>query len=303
MRNTTSFKTWLIALRLPSILLATSSSMMGSVLAVWEGPWKLWVSLLAWVTAALLQLIANLANDYGDFVRGAGVEGRVSQAGGQGLSLQQIRRALVCLVLLAVVAGLTLLKVAHLTTYAWVGFVVLGGICIIAAISYTMGSKPYAYLGLGDLAVFLFFGVVGVAGTAYIHTQTWHTSYLLPMLTCGCLSVAVLNLNNIRDMHEDRQVSKNTLVVRMGRKFAIIYQWVLLLAGISSLCVFTWLHYQSHWQWLFLMITPRLIQSGIMTMRLPTNQLSGVLQQLVLACFYLVVLFSVGILCGVYCSR
>jgi 1,4-dihydroxy-2-naphthoate polyprenyltransferase len=295
MKHTTSFKTWLIALRLPSILLATSSSMMGSVLAIWEGPWKPWISLLAWVTAALLQLIANVANDYGDFMRGAGVEGRVSQVGERGLSLHQIRRALVCLVLLTMVAGLTLLKLAALTTHSLLGFVILGGICMMAAISYTMGSKPYAYLGLGDLAVFLFFGVVGVAGTAYLHTQAWHMSYLLPIVTCGCLSVAVLNVNNIRDIHEDKQVSKNTLVVRMGRRFAIAYQWVLLLVGISSLCAFTLFYYQSPWQWLFLIIIPRLIQNGIMTMRLPTKQLSGVLQRLVLAYFYLVVLFCIGI--------
>lgn len=298
-----TIKTWLIALRLPSTLLAASSIMMGSVLAVLEDKWKAWISLLAWITASLLQLIANLANDYGDFKRGANVEGRVSGATGHGLTLAQVRYALVWLVILAILLGLTLLKIADLTPHLLVGFVVLGGICIIAAIVYTMGSKPYAYLGLGDLAVFLFFGVVGVAGTAYLHTHVWHMSYLLPIATCGCLSVAVLNLNNIRDINEDRQVSKNTLVVRMGRKFAIGYQWVLLLVAISSLCAFTLLHYRSHWQWLFVIVIPRLIQNGIMTMRLPTTQLSDVLQRLVLAYFCCVLLFSVGIVCGVYLNR
>lgn len=227
----TPIKTWLIALRLPSILLATTSSMTGSVLAVWEGQWKLSIALFACITATLLQLIANLANDYGDFIRGAGVQGRVSQAGGESLSLQQLRRALAGLVLLAIIAGLILLWIANLKFPVLVGFVIGGGLCIIAAIGYTMGSKPYAYLGLGDLAVFLFFGVVGVAGTAYLHTQGWYMSYMLPMVACGCLSVAVLNTNNIRDVYEDQQVSKNTLVVRMGRKFALRYQWVLLKIG------------------------------------------------------------------------
>lgn len=298
-----AIKTWLVAMRLPSILLATSSVIMGSALAAWEGHWKVWISLLAWITAALLQLIANLANDYGDFRRGAGVEERVSQAGEQGLSLQQIKRFLVWLLLLAMVTGFTLLKVADLPLRSFIGFIVLGGICMIGAIGYTMGSKPYAYLGLGDLAVFLFFGGVGVAGTAYLHTQAWHTSYLLPIVTCGCLSVAVLNLNNIRDIHEDRQVSKNTLVVRMGRNLGLIYQWVLLMGGISSLCAFTLLHYRSPWQWLFVIIIPRLIQNGIMTMRLPTTQLSGLLQRLVLAYFCYVLVFSAGIACAVYMSR
>lgn len=295
-----TIKTWLIAFRLPSTLLATASIIMGSVLAFWEGKWNLWISLLAWITAGLFQLIANLANDYGDFLRGAGVEGRVSPTGEQGISLQQTKRALVCIVVVTLVTGLSLLKIADLTLYSLAGFVLLGGICIIAAISYTMGSKPYAYWGLGDFAVFLFFGVVGVVGTAYLQTHAWHVSYLLPVATCGCLSVAVLNLNNIRDMNEDKQVSKNTLVVRMGRNFAVTYQWVLLLAGISSLFIFTLLHYQSPWQWLFVIIIPRLIQNGVMTMQLPATQLSVVLQRLVVGYFCLVVLFCMGIVCNKY---
>ena len=287
--------TWLTALRLPSILLATSSVIMGSALAIQAHHWYASVSFLAWITASLLQLIANLANDYGDFERGANVDKRVSAVGDDGLTLAQIRNALVVLILLTSFLGLTLLRMANLSMPSLLFFLLLGVLSIIAAISYTMGSRPYAYMGLGDVAVFLFFGIVGVAGTAYLHSPVLHTTYIFPIVACGCFAVAVLNVNNIRDIWEDKQVSKNTLVVRLGRNFAIRYQWFLLLIGIGSLLFFTYLHHQSYLQWLFVVTIPLIIRNGMMTMSLPTRELSKVLQNLVLLIFCTILLFSIGI--------
>ncbi|OJW70833.1 MAG: 1,4-dihydroxy-2-naphthoate octaprenyltransferase [Candidatus Amoebophilus sp. 36-38] len=295
-----NIKVWFRAMRLPTILLAVAGVMMGSVLAFWEGSYNLWISLWTVVTASLLQIVANLANDYGDFLHGAGVGDRVVAQGGNGLSLSQLKRLLWGVILCALVAGLILLHVAGLSSPIFFKFTLLGGISILAAITYTMGPKPYAYLGLGDVSVFLFFGLIAVGGTVYLHTRTWNNVYLLPAISCGCLSVAVLNLNNIRDIVIDAEVEKKTLVVRLGKRFAICYQWGLILTAIIAIVIFTLLYYRNLWQWLFVIGIPRLIQNVRMTMRLSGDQLNEVLQRLVLAYLCFVLLFGIGILLSVY---
>ncbi len=291
--------TWLTALRLPSTLLATSSVMMGSALAIQAHHWHPGISFLAWITASFLQLIANLANDYGDFERGANVEGRVvSTVAEDGLTLTQIRNALIVFVVLASIFGIVLLSVANLTRSFSLCFLLLGGLSIVAAITYTLGAKPYAYMGLGDVSVFLFFGIVGVAGTAYLHQPVWQLDYILPMITCGSFAVAVLNVNNIRDIKSDTQVAKNTLVVRLGRRFGIFYQWFLILLGISCLLLFSYWHHQSYCQWLYLLTIPWLIRNGILTMVLPEGELTQVLENLVLLIFCTTLLFTIGIVCA-----
>jgi 1,4-dihydroxy-2-naphthoate octaprenyltransferase len=251
---------------------------------------------LAVLTGSLLQVIANLANDYGDFLHGAGVGDRVGETNQNKLvSLKQLKQAILVVCLVTLACGLLLLHLAHIPWITFIQFVIIGGIAIMAAITYTMGPKPYAYLGLGDLAVMLFFGFVGVLGTAYLHTKTWHTAYMLPALSAGSLAVAVLNLNNIRDQKLDAVVGKKTLVVRMGREVALYYQWVLLGLAIILLLIFTWRYYQRPWQWLFLVIVPRLVQNGLMTKRLAPAQLDLVLQRLVVSQLLLLWLFGIGL--------
>ncbi|WP_044283042.1 1,4-dihydroxy-2-naphthoate octaprenyltransferase [Candidatus Amoebophilus asiaticus] len=299
-----SIKTWVIVVRLPTIILSISSIIMGTALAVWSGKWDISVGILAGITASLLQIIANLANDYGDFLHGAGVGARVNntQAVSQGsVNLKQIRVAIFCLVGLTIVCGIILLHLADLPKNTFIQFILLGVIAIIAAITYTMGPKPYAYIGLGDVSLFIFFGLVGVLGTAYLHTKIWNTAYLLPALTCGCFSVAVLNLNNIRDIDEDAPIGKKTLVVRIGRKAALYYQWALLVMGILGAIIFTAQHYHRPIQWIFLAALPQLVQSGMLTMRLPVNQLDPLLQRLVMAQLSFVLLFSIGLVLSCDC--
>jgi 1,4-dihydroxy-2-naphthoate octaprenyltransferase len=284
-------------------MLALSSIVMGTALGIASKHWNIWISVLAAVIAAVLQIIANLANDYGDFLRGAGVGSRInntSLSAEGSISLQQIKRALFLLVGFAVVCGLALLYVSHLSQHQFIQFTVLGIIAIIAAITYTMGPRPYAYTGLGDIFVFIFFGLVGVLGTAYLHTKAWNFAYIWPAISCGCFSVAVLNINNIRDLDEDAQIGKKTLVVRMGRKAALYYQWILLSIGILGACIFTLQHYHRPIQWIFLAVLPQLAQNGMLTMRLPANQLDGLLQRLVIAQLSFVLLFSIGVVlsCG-----
>jgi 1,4-dihydroxy-2-naphthoate octaprenyltransferase len=276
---------------------------MGTALGMASKHWNIWISVLAAITASVLQIIANLANDYGDFMRGGGVGSRINNTSviiEGSINLQQLKRALFLLTGFAVICGLLLLYVSHLSKHQFIQFTALGIIAIIAAITYTMGPKPYAYTGWGDIFVFIFFGLVGVLGTAYLHTKTWNVAYIWPAISCGCFSVAVLNINNIRDLDEDAQIEKKTLVVRMGRTAGLYYQWVLLSVGILGACVFTFQHYHRPIQWIFLAILPQLVQNGVLTMRLPVNQLDSILQRLVMAQLSFVLLFSIGLVlsCG-----
>ncbi|MEM7055675.1 MAG: 1,4-dihydroxy-2-naphthoate octaprenyltransferase [Bacteroidota bacterium] len=307
-----SIRTWLIAMRLPSVLLTLSSSLMGTSLAIWEGKWNAWVSILAAFTAIMLQIIANLANDYGDFLRGANVEEYIHPNGIEQpgfVSLRQLRTAIVWLVLFTVGTGLALLQVAGLSGPSFILLALLGVIAIIAAITYTIGRKPYGYAGWGDVSVLFFFGLLGVLGTVYLHTQQWRWAHVLPALSYGCLAVAVLNLNNIRDIKLDAQVGKKTLVVRMGRRAALYYHWALLTLGIIMAAIFTMIHYNSPWQWLFVAAIPSLVRNGIMTMRLAPTQLGAELQRLVLMQLLFVLFFSIGLVlsstkhCNDYSSK
>lgn len=298
-----SIKTWLIVIRLPSLILALSSIIMGTALGIASKQWNIWISVLTAITASVLQIIANLANDYGDFLRGGGVGSRVNNTPSVtegSISLQQIKRALFWLIGFAVVCGLVLLYISNLSQHQFIQFTILGIIAIVAAITYTMGPRPYAYTGLGDIFVFIFFGLLGVLGTAYLHTKTWNTSYIWPAVTCGSFSVAVLNLNNIRDVGEDAPIGKKTLVVRIGKTAALYYQWMLLAIGVFGLIIFTLQHYHRPIQWIFLAALPKLIQNGMLTMRLPANQLDPLLQRLVIVQLSFVLLFSVGLIisCG-----
>lgn len=289
-------------MRLPSILLAFNSIMLGTALAICEQKWHVGITLLALLTAAMLQITANLANDYGDFVRGANVAPYVNptQADQVGfVSLKQLNKAIVWLVLLTLGAGLLLLRVAALSVSLFVLFALLGLLAIIGAITYTRGPRPYGYAGWGDVSVLFFFGIVGVLGTAYLHTHQWRWMYTLPALSCGCLAVAVLNVNNIRDIQQDAQVGKNTLAVRMGRRGACYYQWGLLLISMMVATAFTILHYHNPWQWLFIGVIPGLASNAMRTLQQPTASLDGVLQQLILIQFFFVVLFSIGLVLSV----
>eukprot|EP01132_Coremiostelium_polycephalum_P000077 gene77-103_t len=293
-----SIKTWLKVVRLPSLMLTLSSSLVGTAVSISAKQWRISVCLLTVLTAALLQVIANLANDYGDFLRGAGVGDRVVAVPNKkpgSVQLRQIIKALWVLVMLTIGCGLLLLHMAQLTLAQWLFFILLGGVAMVAAITYTMGMKPYGYHGWGDVSVFLFFGGVGVLGTAYLHTKTW-IPYLWPAVSCGCFAVAVLNLNNLRDRADDAKVGKRTLVVKMGTKSALYLQWVVLCLGILGLMMFTLQHGQHPIQWIFLMTIPLLIRNGVLTMRLSPRAFDGLLQQLVIIQFVTVILFSYGLI-------
>ncbi|MCC6601070.1 MAG: 1,4-dihydroxy-2-naphthoate octaprenyltransferase [Crocinitomicaceae bacterium] len=233
------------AMRLRTLPLAAASIIAGS--AVSPTGSSRWPSIfsLALLTTLLLQVLSNLANDYGDFSHGLDSENRIgpqrAMQGGK-IGKNEMKRGLLIVSLLTLISGILLLYVAFSTEQMFGSallFLLIGFLAIGASIKYTAGHKPYGYRGWGDMSVFLFFGIIGVCGTAFLHTKSFDPNTLLPALTIGCLSTAVLNLNNLRDHENDRAGGKITLVVKMGYEKGKRYH--LLLLCVALLSAITWL--------------------------------------------------------------
>lgn len=195
--------------------------------------------LLAATTTILLQVLSNIANDFGDGIKGTDNEHRLGPERAiqsQKISIKAMRNAIVINSMLAFVSGLLLIyhalqEASSRDIYIFIG---LGIFSIIAAITYTIGKRAYGYSGLGDLFVFIFFGIVGVVGVYYLHTKTLDTFIYLPACFTGFMSMAVLNMNNMRDVNNDKASGKNTLVVKIGFEKAKKYHTSLLLLGMVS---------------------------------------------------------------------
>ena len=204
---------WLESLRPRTLPLAFASIVVGSALAWWQGVFDPLVAFLALLTAGLLQILSNLANDYGDAVKGSDKPDRIGPLRGMqkgAITQAQMKRALIITVVLICLSGFALVWVACRTFSDFLGFLLLGLLSIIAAITYTVGTRPYGYMGLGDISVLIFFGWLSVMGTWYLQAHTLIPAIFLPATACGLLATAVLNINNLRDIDSDRVNGKNT---------------------------------------------------------------------------------------------
>ena len=172
----------------------------------------------------------------------------------------------------------------------------LGLLSILAAIGYTVGKKPYGYIGLGDISVLIFFGLVGVMGSFYLFTHELSGLEVLPALSCGLFSIAVLNVNNIRDIDSDRLAGKHSIPVRIGKKKASVYHWILLSGGLLSAVLYTLLDFRSPWQFLFLLATPLLVINGLAVHQKSSSELDPFLKQMALSTLFFVLLFGMGLL-------
>jgi len=237
-------KLWLQAFRLRTLPLAFTSIGMGATLAWYEMLFSWPILIGAALTTLFLQILSNLANDYGDFHNGADNEQRVGperamQSGN--ITEKEMKNAIIVFVLLSLVSGCGLLYVVFKNQpFSWlpVVFFLLGIASIAAAVKYTAGKNPYGYKGLGDVFVFLFFGWVGVCGTYFLMTREWDWMILLPATTIGLFSAAVLNVNNIRDIEADRSAGKKTLALRLGPMYARWYHVLLIMTGITCTALY-----------------------------------------------------------------
>lgn len=291
-------KAWIAAFRLRTLPLALSCIGMGGFLAASAGKFRGSVFFMCCLTTVLLQILSNLANDYGDSVNGADHAGRKgpSRAVQTGaISLQQMRSAVILFVLLSLASGVYLLWLSFgWNAKAFLFFLILGLLSIAAAIAYTVGRKPYGYMGLGDISVLVFFGLVGVLGSVYLFTGELNAWQSLPALSCGFFSMAVLNINNIRDIESDKAAGKFSIPVRIGREKATQYHWFLLIAGFSCTLIYSLLTYRSPWQFLFVPVFALLVRNGISVSTLPSEKLDPFLKQMALSTLLFVLLFGIG---------
>jgi len=294
-------KEWIYAIRLRTLPLALASIGLGSFLAAFDGKFRWLVLLLSGLTTIFLQILSNLANDYGDSQHGADSIDRVGpsravQAGK--ISPKSMKTAIHLLIGLSLVSGISLLIISIPSiSMEFLGLLLIGLLAIGAALNYTMGKNPYGYAGFGDLFVILFFGFVGVMGTYYCHTGSISLPALLPALSCGLLSTAVLNVNNIRDIVSDEKAGKMSIPVRIGRHNAVIYHWLLISIAILSSAIFVIINYQSPFQFLFLLSTPLLIFNALKISELKdSNKLDPFLKQMAISTLIFIITFGIGIL-------
>lgn len=293
-------KAWISASRPRTLPLAAASVCMGGFLAAFQGLFNWLVFMLTLLTTLLLQILSNLANDYGDSQNGADRNDRIGptrmvQAGE--ISARQMKQAMWVIGTLSFLAGLGLLSASlgFSNPYFYV-FLIFGILCIYAAVGYTSGNKPYGYRGYGDLAVVVFFGLMAVFGSYFLQTFSLEWDVVLPAITCGLFATAVLNINNIRDIESDKRAGKYSIPVRLGRERAVVYHWFLLGIGLLCSIAFTLLNYFSWWQWLFLIIIPLLYTNGKAIQTKPSDELDPYLKHMALTTLFYVLSFGMGLI-------
>ena len=226
----TRARTWLHAFRTPTLAASIVPVLVGTALAWRHGVWKPGAALAALIGAVAIQIGTNLANDLYDFRKGADGPGRIGppRVLAEGwLGVREVRIGMITAFAIATVAGLYLWSIA-----GW-PVVAIGITSIAAGIAYTAGRYALAYIGLGDLAVFLFFGFVAVLGTYYVQAGTLHPEAVLAAIPVGALATAILIVNNVRDADRDRAAGKRTLAVILGRRGARAEFLAMLIAAYS----------------------------------------------------------------------
>ena len=294
-------KTWIRAARPRTVLLSFSGVLLGGFLSLKTGPSTgsgTWPCLFfCALTAVLLQVLSNFANDYGDFKKGTDSKNRVGprremQSGA--ITEKEMKRGLVLTAALCLVSGALLIFVyAGLTWQELAVFAALGLGTVLAALFYTLGKRPYGYRGLGDLFCFLFFGWASVAGTFYLATKTLDFSVLLPATAMGFLSNAVLNINNMRDYENDKASGKNSLVVKLGLKKAFVYHCLLIVGAFVGLSVFVVLKHTPYYMYAFWLLFPLFFKDLRAIKTTKPAQLDPFLGRQVKHSFLLVVVFGV----------
>lgn len=294
-------KAWITAFRLRTLPLALASIGMGSFLAASSHKFRADVLFWAALTTVFLQVLSNLANDYGDTKHGADSisrqgPARTVQSGV--ISINQMKVAIVMMAILSLVSGIVLLYISvGFGTLAFYGFLVMGLLSIGAAYAYTASDNPYGYLGLGDISVLIFFGLLAVLGTYFLHTGEFQLVNLLPALSMGLFATAVLNVNNIRDIESDREAGKKSIPVRIGRKKAVVYHILLLVVGLATALFFiARLPFAYHRFIVLLAGIPLLINAKAVMQKTNPKSLDPYLKQMAISSLLFMFLFGISIL-------
>lgn len=295
-------KNWIQAARLRTLPLSLSGIVMGSFLAANQGKFNGLIFALAVGTTIGFQVLSNFANDYGDGVKGTDNESRIGperalQSGA--ISPRQMLKGIYTTIVITLALAIWLILVSFGTknlAYSAL-FFILGLASIVAAIKYTMGKNAYGYSGLGDVFVFVFFGLLSVVGSEFLYTQKWNPFTFLPACSIGFLSAAVLNLNNMRDRESDLNSHKNTLVVKIGAAVAKKYHGLLLLLSLIFALFYVGIQYQSPIQYLFLLVFIPIGKHAVFVFsNKEAKDLDPELKKLALSTFFFAILFGFGML-------
>lgn len=295
-----SFKHWVSAARVRTLPLSISGIILATCFAAYNGYVNWSIFALALLTTVALQILSNFANDYGDGVKGTDNEERVGplralQSGE--VSPDQMFLAIKINILVIIVLVVSLLFCAfgmrHFLYTMF--FLALGGLSVYAAINYTVGDSAYGYKGLGDVFVFVFFGLVSGLGTYFLYTLKIDHVVILPACTIGLLSVSVLNLNNMRDINSDLKSNKITMAVKLGLTNSKRYHYVLICSAIFLSALFAVFYYVSPYNLMFMVMYIPLIKHLFYVKKTTDpSQLDSELKKVAISTFLLAILMGVG---------
>jgi 1,4-dihydroxy-2-naphthoate octaprenyltransferase len=289
---------WISACRLRTLPLSISGAIVGSGIAYSRGFFDSSVFALTIATTLSLQILSNLANDYGDGIKGTDNENRIGperalQSGK--ISPKQMQNAIIFNVISCLILVVSLIYTAFgakqfLTSLV---FICLGVLAIVAAIKYTVGASAYGYKALGDVMVFLFFGWLSVLGTYFLYSKQIDFLMLLPASTIGLLSTGVLNLNNMRDIESDRLSNKQTLAGYLGSKQSKIYHQLLVVFSMVLIGLYSFLTMNSSMYFLIIAFIPFLVHLNIIRNTINPKDYDPQLKVLALSTFLLAIIFSI----------
>lgn len=254
---------------------------------------------LAILTTIGFQVLSNFANDYGDGIKGTDInrEGEERMVSSGKITPKQMKFAMIITAVITIAIALLLIYTAFgKDNFGYsIVFFLLGIASIAAAIKYTVGKSAYGYSGFGDVFVFIFFGLLSVVGSYFLFAKQLNIVVFLPAISIGLLSVAVLNLNNMRDIVNDKATNKNTLVVKVGAEFAKYYHYTLIIASFLFALLYTVIQYQNPLQFLFLIAYIPLVKHLIFVFKnKEEKQLDGELKKVALSTFLFAILFGLG---------
>ena len=296
-----TLKACIKSMRLRTLPLSLSGVILGVTLAADKTDVSPWTAALIFLTTVCLQILSNLSNELGDTLSGtdsADRQGPKYALGSGDMTIGDIKKLILMFIGLCVISGLAMIQVSFGSLFKTesICLEVLGAAAIVGAMKYTLGKNPYGYRGLGDVFVFIFFGLVSVLGGYYVAARELPSLImLLPASAIGCFSVGVLNVNNIRDMKTDA-VNRVTVAIKLGMKGARIYQTILVTLGWALILVFCAVYDFAPGHFLFLITLPLYIKhlQGVWTRS--ERALDPMLPILVISTFFLSILAGAGFL-------
>mgnify|MGYP001668114236 CR=1 FL=1 len=294
-------KSAIASLRLRTLPLSLAGTVLGVLLAASDYYVDWMTALFIFLTTVSLQILSNLSNELGDVLKGTDTKERQGPEYGLSsgvLSIDDMKFLIGIFIGLSILSGLLMIyfSFGSLFSIESLCLILLGASAILGAMKYTLGRNPYGYRGLGDIYVFIFFGLVAVLGSYFVAAHDIHTwTLVLPAASIGCFSVAVLNVNNIRDMRTD-SVNRTTIAIKLGLKGARIYQTVLIVAGWVFMLLFCCLRFFDIRHFLFVLTLPLYVKHlhGIWTKC--DRDLDPMLPLLVISTFAFSLLTGLGFL-------